>query len=233
MNLKVILFDLDGTLLPMDQDVFVQTYFGLLAKNLSQKGFDPQKLIQSVWAGTRAMIQNNGDFSNEDVFWMEMIKIYGENIVNEKGTFEQFYINDFPKVQKCCGFNKQSNEVVKLLKSKGYKLVLATNPIFPEIATRQRIKWAGLDINDFELVTTYENSRFSKPNLNYYLEILDKINVTATECMMIGNDVSEDMISSQLEMKVFLLTENLINKNNENINNYSHGNFDDLIKLFE
>ena len=65
------------------------------------------------------------------------------------------------------------------------------------------------------------------------MEILDKINVTATECMMIGNDVSEDMISSQLEMKVFLLTENLINKNNENINNYSHGNFDDLIKLFE
>ena len=111
-------------------------------------------------------------------------------------------------------------------------MVLATNPIFPEIATRQRIKWAGLDIEDFELVTTYENSRFSKPNLNYYTDILAKINVDAKDCMMVGNDVSEDMVTTKLGMKVFLLTQDLINKNNEDINNYPHGNFDDFLNMF-
>ena len=35
MNIKAVLFDLDGTLLPMDQDIFVKSYFGLLAKKLS------------------------------------------------------------------------------------------------------------------------------------------------------------------------------------------------------
>ena len=184
MDLKVILFDLDGTLLPMDQYVFVKAYFGLLAKNLSNKGFEPQKLIESVWHGTGAMIKNDGKTTNENVFWAQMAKIYGDNVVKKIPDFEQFYINDFPMVQKSCGFNKQSNDVIKFLKSKGYRLVLATNPIFPEIATRQRIKWAGLDIEDFELVTTYENSRFSKPNLNYYTDILAKINVDAKECMV-------------------------------------------------
>lgn len=232
MDLKVILFDLDGTLLPMDQDVFVKTYFGLLAKNLSNKGFEPQKLIESVWYGTGAMIKNDGKTTNENVFWAQMTKIYGDNVVEKIPDFEQFYINDFPMVQKSCGFNKQSNEVIKFLKSKGYRLVLATNPIFPEIATRQRIKWAGLEIEDFELVTTYENSRFSKPNLNYYTDILAKINVDAKDCMMVGNDVSEDMVTTKLGMKVFLLTQDLINKNNEDINNYPHGNFDDFLNMF-
>lgn len=232
MDLKVILFDLDGTLLPMDQYVFVKAYFGLLAKNLSNKGFEPQKLIESVWHGTGAMIKNDGKTTNENVFWAQMAKIYGDNVVKKIPDFEQFYINDFPMVQKSCGFNKQSNDVIKFLKSKGYRLVLATNPIFPEIATRQRIKWAGLDIEDFELVTTYENSRFSKPNLNYYTDILAKINVDAKECMMVGNDVSEDMVTTKLGMKVFLLTQDLINKNNEDINNYPHGNFDDFLNMF-
>lgn len=232
MDLKVILFDLDGTLLPMDQDVFVKAYFGLLAKNLSNKGFEPQKLIESVWHGTGAMINNDGKTTNENVFWAQMAKIYGDNVVEKIPDFEQFYINDFPMVQKSCGFNKQSNDVIKFLKSKGYRLVLATNPIFPEIATKQRIKWAGLDIEDFEVVTTYENSRFSKPNLNYYTDILTKINVDAKECMMVGNDVSEDMVTTKLGMKVFLLTQDLINKNNEDINNYPHGNFDDFLNMF-
>ena len=46
---------------------------------------------------------------------------------------------------------------------------------------------------------------------------------------MIGNDVSEDMVASKLGMKVFLITDNLINKNNEDIEKYPHGDFDDAI----
>ena len=47
--------------------------------------------------------------------------------------------------------------------------------------------------------------------------------------MMVGNDVTEDMVTKQMGMKVFLLPECLINKNNENINNYPHGKFIDLL----
>ena len=229
-KIEVVLFDLDGTLLPMDQDVFVQTYFGLLAKNLSNYGYEPKKLIESIWLGTKSMIMNDGKHTNEKVFWNTMSNIYGPNVINDESKFESFYINDFPLVKNSCGYDKRANEVIKFLKSKGYRLILATNPIFPRIATEQRIKWAGLDINDFEFVTTYENSSFSKPNLKYYLEILEKNDCKVENCLMIGNDVAEDMIINKLGVDVFLLTRDLINKNNEDINNYPNGNYDDLLE---
>lgn len=229
-KIEVVLFDLDGTLLPMDQDVFVQTYFGLLAKNLSNYGYEPKKLIESIWLGTKSMIMNDGKQTNEKVFWNTMSNIYGPNVINDESKFESFYINDFPLVKNSCGFDKRANEVIKFLKSKGYRLILATNPIFPRIATEQRIKWAGLDINDFEFVTTYENSSFSKPNLKYYLEILEKNDYKVENCLMVGNDVAEDMIVNKLGVDVFLLTRDLINKNNEDISNYPNGNYDDLLE---
>lgn len=229
-KIEVVLFDLDGTLLPMDQDVFVQTYFGLLAKNLSNYGYEPKKLIESIWLGTKSMIMNDGKQTNEKVFWNTMSNIYGPNVINDESKFESFYINDFPLVKNSCGFDKRANEVIKFLKSKGYRLILATNPIFPRIATEQRIKWAGLDINDFEFVTTYENSSFSKPNLKYYLEILEKNYCKVENCLMVGNDVAEDMIINKLGVDIFLLTRDLINKNNEDISNYPNGNFDDLLE---
>ena len=94
--------------------------------------------------------------------------------------------------------------------------------------TRSSRSLPGLSPSDFDLFTTYENSRFCKPNLNYYKDILAKLGVTANECLMIGNDVSEDMVASELGMKVFLLTDCLINKSGEDLSAYPHGTFKDL-----
>lgn len=231
--MKVILFDLDGTLLPMDQDEFVKAYFGLLAKKLSAFGYEPEKLIQSIWMGTKAMITNDGSQTNEEAFWNLFKNIYGEDVINDQDKFEDFYKNEFQMVKKVCGFDEKANQLIKYLKSQNYKLILATNPIFPAIATKSRIKWAGLDESDFDYVTTYENSSFCKPNLKYYMEILEKHNIDPSECLMVGNDVTEDMITKNLGMKVFLLTKDLINKNNEDINNYPNGDYDDLKQFID
>lgn len=45
---------------------------------------------------------------------------------------------------------------------------------------------------------------------------------------MVGNDVGEDMITQQLGMKVFLLTDCLINKQNADISQYPNGGFPEL-----
>lgn len=46
--IKAILFDLDGTLLPMDNDAFTKYYFKLLCKKLAPMGYDPQQCIDGV-----------------------------------------------------------------------------------------------------------------------------------------------------------------------------------------
>lgn len=233
MSIKVVLFDLDGTLLPMDQDVFVHKYFSTIAMNLAKYGYEPKKLIDTIMLGTVAMVKNDGEKPNEEAFWNKFCEVYGENARDDEPKFEKFYIDDFIKVKDSCGFNVSSKGVIKKAKEKGLRLALATNPIFPAIATKSRVAWAGLDVDDFEFITTYENSSFCKPNLNYYKEILQKLNVSADECLMVGNDVGEDMVAKELGMEVFLLTDCLINKKNEDISYYPNGGFEELFKYLE
>ena len=231
--MKAILFDLDGTLLPMDQELFVKAYLKLLAKHLMPKGYDPDLLVKAVWKGTEAMVKNNGDQLNEKVFWKVFAEIHGEEALKDKPYIDDFYFNDFKLTKETCGFNKAAREVIDYAKANFDKVILATNPIFPQEATFNRLRWAGLEVEDFDLVTTYENSSFCKPNPEYYKEIITKMGLDAKDCIMVGNDIVEDMAAKTLGMDGFVVTDCLINKKNEDVNNYSHGRLDELISWLE
>ena len=228
MRITTVLFDLDGTLLPMDQDVFVKEYFGRIAGKLAPQGYDPKRLVDTIWRGTGAMVKNDGSMSNEEAFWKVAVAVYGNQIVSDKHFFDEFYEEEFDKIKAVCGYHPAAAQIVHSLKENGLRVALATNPIFPARATQWRIQWAGLAPGDFELYTTYENSRYCKPNLDYYRDILTELNVKAEECLMVGNDVGEDMVARELGMQVFLLTDCLINKSNTDVNDYPHGGFQEL-----
>lgn len=226
--LKAVLFDLDGTLLPMDQDEFVNGYFKFLAQTLAPRGYAPDKLIKAVWHGTQAMVKNDGTCTNEEAFWADFSALMGAHTLEDKPLFEDFYRYEFPRAKVFCGFAPAAKEAVGLVRSAGRRVILATNPLFPAIATEQRIRWAGLDPEELDRWTTYENCSFCKPNTEYYRALLDEAGLSAEECLMVGNDVGEDMIAETLGMKVFLLTDCLINKNNEDISRWPNGGFEEL-----
>ena len=229
MKITTVLFDLDGTLLPMDQDIFVKAYFKGLAAKLAPYGYEPKALIDAIWKGTTAMIRNDGSRKNEDAFWAVFTDIFGLRALDDLPKFDEFYRTDFQKVQASCGFNTAARETIGLVKALGMNAVLATNPIFPAIATQSRIRWAGLCPEDFQLYTTYENSNYCKPNPDYYREILSKLNLTPEECVMVGNDAIEDTAALDAGIpSVFLLTDCLINKDNRDISTYPHGGFPEL-----
>lgn len=229
MKIEAVLFDLDGTLLPMDQGEFTKAYFGGLAKRLSTHGYEAKKLIDSIIAGSEAMVKNDGKATNEAVFWKSFSEIYGADVRKDEPYFDEYYKEDFDKVKSVCGYNPDSAWAVSSIKSMGIRTALATNPLFPRIATEKRIAWAGLDIADFELVTTYENSSYCKPSLAYYKQILSDLGLSAERTLMVGNDVSEDMVAEKLGMKVFLIKECLINRKNVDISIYPHGDFKKLL----
>ena len=231
--IKAVLFDLDGTLLPMDQEVFIKAYFGGIAKRLAPYGYEHEKLISAIWRGTGAMLKNDGKKTNEAVFWDKFAEIFGESARDDEPYFEEFYVNDFDEVKAVCGFTPKAKEVVELIKSLGFRTALATTPIFPAIATKKRMMWAGLSPEDFELYTTYENSHYCKPSVEYYREVAGALNVAPCECLMVGNDVGDDMPAAELGMRVFLLTDCLINKENKDITSYPHGGFDELFEFLK
>lgn len=231
--IKMVFFDLDGTLLPMDQDVFTKAYFKGLVTKLLPHGYDPKALIDGIWAGTAAMVKNDGACTNEAAFWKCFAGIFGEKVREDEPVFQEFYEKEFQEAAACCGFAPEAKETVAAIKDMGLRLALATNPIFPAIATESRIRWAGLQPQDFELYTTYENSCYCKPNPDYYRWLLEKLDCKADECLMVGNDVEEDMIARTVGMDVFLLTDCMINKKDRDISEFHHGGFGGLLQYIK
>ena len=227
----VILFDLDGTLLPMDQEIFTNAYFKKLSEYFAPYGYEPQELINGVWHGTKAMIRNNGRATNEAAFWETFASDFGEKASEEKERFLTFYETEFDGLKTLCGFDPSAKKTVQLLKENGYTLALASNPVFPLSAQIKRLKWAGLDENDFIYITSYENSHYCKPNPLYYQEIAEKLRVHLSDCIMVGNDTTEDMEAGIVGMKVFLLTNCLQNKERKDISKFPRGNFRQLLNF--
>ncbi len=231
--IKAILFDLDGTLLPMQQDEFTTAYFEGLSKALAPYGYEPQRLIGGVWQGTKAMVKNNGTQTNEQVFWKEFAGLFGDKVYSDIEIFNKFYETEFDNLKSHCTSNKQANHTVQALKEKGFTLVLASNPVFPMTAQKKRMLWAGINPEDFALITAYENSCYCKPNPLYFKEIAEKLGVKPSECLVVGNDTTEDAAAKLMGADFFLLTNCLLNKERKDISKYPRGSFMQLMNYIE
>ncbi len=226
--MNTILFDLDGTLLPMDQEAFIKHYFKNLILHFIPKGISKDDLLNGMTAGTNAMLANDGSTTNEKCFWSTFQENMNINVLDMEPDFYNFYETGFQEAKNACVTSEYAARCIKKLKDKNYKIVIATNPLFPPVATLSRIAWAGLDPNDFEHITTYDNSSYCKPNLGYYSEILKTIGKAPEDCMMVGNDVEEDMCVQELGLDTYLITDCLLNSKNLPTNNFKSGSFQDF-----
>ncbi len=223
--LKYIFFDLDGTLLPMDQDYFIKVYFTELCKRFCPVlKMENEQLIKAVWKSTNSMIKNDGSIPNYQAFWQTFAKLCGKTVLKYVKDFDDFYINEFNECKVAVKYNPNIPEAIKTLKNKGYTLIAATNPLFPAIAINNRLGWAGVNPKDFKLITTYENSSTCKPNPKYFIEIMEKIKAEPEECMMVGNDVDEDVLSTKkVNMESYLVTDCIINRSQTDLSDITHG----------
>ena len=54
---------------------------GMLAAKLAPHGYEPRQLVDAIWAGTAAMVQNDGRETNEAAFWKRFAGIYGDKVL--------------------------------------------------------------------------------------------------------------------------------------------------------
>lgn len=225
--INTILFDLDGTLLPMDVKAFENLYFEAIAAYLGDL-INPKDLVKNIWASTNAMIENTEFKTNEMVFMEDFKNRIQGDLEIYKQRFDKFYDTEFLKVKTAVYENELMKKSVKLLKEKGYKTIIATNPLFPLKAIHHRIRWAGFEPSDFEYISHYEKSHYCKPQIQYYEEILNDLNKKPEECMMVGNDVEEDLISGKLGLKTFLIKDHLLHRTGDEIITDYDGNYEDF-----
>ncbi|MGI6550785.1 MAG: HAD family hydrolase [Syntrophomonadales bacterium] len=227
---KAVLFDLDGTLLDIDMNIFIRKYFGKMVQMARERGLETKGLIELLWKSTAAMIENKDPLlTNIEVFERDFFKdpVYKPEVY--RPFFDEFYDLGFEQLKDYAGPFPETRQVMDEVFSRGCKVVIATQPVFPDIAIRKRLDWAGVGSFDYQLVTTYEIMHYTKPHTEYYLEIAESIGVDPRECLMVGNDVGEDLTASLIGMKTFLVKERLINQRNLPINADWQGYLPDLL----
>lgn len=214
--IKAILFDLDGTLLPVTNDFFFRNYLNDVSTALP--GVDPKLLGAAIVEVLgEVMRENDPKRTIGDVFMRKLSERVGMTVAAMTPHLDEYYAEGFPLLGRGITPNPHVPEMVSAAKDKGYRLVLATNPVFPAAATRERIRWAGLEESDFEFVTYFDDCRHTKPHLEYYRhEVLDRLDLYAADCLMVGNDIGEDMApAAALGMSTYLLTDYLIGERDE------------------
>ena len=193
MRYQAILFDLDGTLLPMDIEGFAKAYFHTLSTVLSPFDIPTESLIKAIWGGTKAMMRNDGSQLNADVFWACFTAQTGVAREAVEPLCDRYYSEGFHMARAATSPNPLAKEAVRLAREKAEKVVLATNPLFPMAGQVTRIGWLGLTPEDFDLVTCYSTDRFCKPNPAYFADVCRRLQLDPARCLMIGNDDREDM----------------------------------------
>jgi HAD superfamily hydrolase (TIGR01549 family) len=193
--IEAILFDLDGTLLENDVQKFLNGYLPLSAEHTAAL-LDGKTLTAELMYGTQAMIKNrDGRLTNSDVFWPVFSERTGVPRERMQPLVDSFYRERFAELRPLTAKRPEARLIIQHCLARGLKVVIATNPVFPRAAIEQRLDWAGISPAEFrfDLITVYEEMHFTKPNVEYYEEILGKIGVDADRAMMVGDEWENDI----------------------------------------
>ena len=229
--MNTVLFDLDGTLLPMEQEAFVQRYISLLSAKTAACGVEPKTMVKALWLGTEVMIKNDGAASNRQRFWDCFAAELGQGIRALEPMINDFYSQEFDAARDATKPNPLARQVVDILVAKGYTLALATNPLFPSVAIDTRLKWVGLNRADFAYISDYENSCYCKPHPEYFHAVLKELGKRPAEALMVGNSPSEDMAAKNLGLEVYLITDFIEGEGDHTL--FPHGSFAEFASYVE
>jgi HAD superfamily hydrolase (TIGR01549 family) len=202
-QLKAILFDLDGTLIDVDLSQFIPGYLKLLANCVAHL-ITPKKMVPAMLKAFEFVNKNYGKITNEEAFIEAFFPVEGYQREDIQPLFDKFYRENFKELQKFTKKKPEARKVVQTAFNNGYKVVIATTPVLPLTAIEQRLDWAGIGDFPYDLITSIENSRATKPDLLYYQLIFKYLKLSATECIMVG-DEDKDMVCANLGSKTFLV----------------------------
>ena len=236
---RAVCFDLDGTLLPMDTEEFLNNYYAALARFMISEGVEGTSFKEALNAGIRAMCHHKDSRLNSSVYWDEFYRQIDElakgsedkSQVEWLGLFTRFYETIFGQVGGQVVPDANMVEAVAVLREKGYPLALLTMPLFPLRAVEWRLQWAGIPKESFGRITTYENSTAVKPRLQYYAENLAALGCAGQDVLMVGNNTVEDVVFGQLGAHVYLVTDHLLDPVGFDLSQVEHGTTAQFLQL--
>ena len=188
-----LLLDLDDTLIDTNLNTFVPAYFQAFGQHMAGR-IAPEVMLRALISGTNLMNESEDPTQTlEEIFdarFYPKLGIAKQDLIE---VIEDFYDNIFPAL---ASHTKQRAEAVVLIEwalSRGFRVAIATDPLFPRKATYHRVRWAGIDPDNVELISTVEHFHFTKTHPAYYAEVLGRLGWPDGPILMVGNDVDRDL----------------------------------------
>lgn len=222
-NRRAVLFDLDGTLLPVEMDFFLKHYMDAIAAAFAPM-MEPPAFKKALMEATFDTIRNTDpSVGNLDAFAAAFTRRSGMPWESTWPVIQRYYLEEYPLLRKHVldlpGEEARVSEhcstvrlVLRQCIDNGWDIVLATQPIFPETAVRERMRWCGIEDFPWRFISNLDNMHFCKPHLEYYREVLDCAGLEPARCVMVGNDMQEDMVAKRVGTKTFLVEDYLIDR---------------------
>jgi FMN phosphatase YigB (HAD superfamily) len=227
-----LLLDLDGTLL----DIEVSFFLGPMVEAMHdcfRDILDMDRFRKGLFGGTEAIMvesRSDGD-TNLDGFNNTFSRLTGMDIPNIEKRFSQFYSDVHPTLSSYGRPVAGASEFISRAEREGYTLCLATNPIFPTSAVLERLRWSGVDPDAFRFIPGLETMSTCKPRIDYYIELCSILGVDPSACLMVGNDVQQDLPASETGMGTFLVEGQVIDRGTSDLEPDARGSLEDLGRL--
>lgn len=232
MRIEGLLLDMDGTLLEIDLGSFLRRYFAALGPVLAEivgPSGNARLALDAVMQATEAMCAPHDGMTNQQRFNEEFHALTGMRLDEPVAAraIEAFYRDSFPGLRAGEAPRPGGTEVLKAARESGMRVALATNPIFPRAAIVERLRWAGFEPAEFDLITCYENMSACKPAARYFKDTASQLGVDPTKCLMVGDDPVLDMAAGDVGMKTFY-----VGTTHRPASDW-HGRLEDLAQLIE
>ena len=231
-NKKVIIFDLDGTLID-SVNLFNEIYATLIYK-LTKKIITTDQ-IQEDW----------DDLAHQDIpgdlfdnFLIYLDKKYCTKLHDIEMLRKMYRDIEYKYLSEKIEYKEYAKEVVLKLKQKGYILALATLSPKKVLEIYNTINKKLIDefkMNDvFDLIITYEDVKEKKPNPEVYLTVLEKLNVSKEDCLIIEDSLEGVKAANNARIEVLnIVDENMYKTQNtiDKLSTYKLNNLYELLKL--
>ncbi len=207
-----LLIDLDNTLLTNSVETFVPAYMKALSEFMAPF-INPDQFFKALLAATRKMLQNQDPGCYlKDVFDTSFYPQLGVTPEDMRPHLEKFYAEVFPTLKHLTKPRPEAIHLVRTALDRGYRVAVATNPLFPLTAIEQRLSWAGLSPDEypFAYVPSYESIHFAKPNPAFLAEMLARLGWSKEPAIMIGDDPDNDIqCAKELGIPAYLVDGNI------------------------
>lgn len=228
-SFQAVLFDLDGTLLRVEMRSFIPRYMaGFHAYCSDLVEYEP--LQRAMRAGIHLLLETEcGRCSNEErlfTFLAARLQL-GEGVLRER--FARYLDSGLESLADAIMEIPESTALLECCRQAQVPLALATNPVFPQALIEARCRWAGLDIDHFALLTSFENSRYCKPQSGYFVDIAAQLGVDPRDCLMVGNDTSHDLSAREIGMTTWLVDSYLLERDGPTWEPDYRGNHQELL----